>query len=81
MKIAEVGAGEVDIVSAGDVRGQLVEAGDFREEIAFQNDINALIAAVEATGGASVPWQALSVPVNAGERRPSILALLRRRAA
>ena len=39
---------EVDIVSAQEVRRSLVEAGDIRAEIAFQNDINALLATVDA---------------------------------
>jgi hypothetical protein len=38
---------EYDIVAAAGVRRAVVPAGDIREDIAFQNDINLLLARLE----------------------------------
>lgn len=40
---------QYDIVAATGVRRAVVPAGDIREDIAFQNDINLLLARLEAT--------------------------------
>src|SRR5262245_38295283 len=39
---------EYDIVAAAGVRRAVVPAGDIREDIAFQNDINLLLARLDA---------------------------------
>ena len=49
---------EVRIVSAAEAR-RAITNGDIRSEVAFQNDINTLLARLEET---KVPLQALSRP-------------------
>jgi hypothetical protein len=49
---------EVRIVTAAEARRALTN-GDIRSEVAFQNDINTLLARLEET---KVPLQALSRP-------------------
>jgi hypothetical protein len=39
---------QYDIVAAAEVRRAVVPSGDIREDIAFQNDINLLIARLDA---------------------------------
>jgi hypothetical protein len=39
---------EYDIVAAAGIRRALVPSGDIREDIAFQNDINLLLARLDA---------------------------------
>jgi len=51
----------VEIVHSRDVRDSLVKHGDIREDIGFQNDINALIAAVDRP---VAPWRALAGPIH-----------------
>jgi len=55
---------EVEIVTAGDAR-RVLTGGDLRSEVAFQNDINTLLARLEET---KVPLLALSRP-QPGQRR------------
>jgi hypothetical protein len=47
---------DYDIVAAAGVRRAVVPAGDIREDIAFQNDINLLLARLDA---ANPPLKAL----------------------
>jgi hypothetical protein len=47
---------QYDIVAAAGVRRAVVPAGDIREDIAFQNDINLLLARLDA---ANTPLKAL----------------------
>lgn len=47
---------DYDIVAAAGVRRAVVPAGDIREDIAFQNDINLLLARLDA---ANPPLRAL----------------------
>lgn len=49
---------EVRIVTAGEARRALTK-GDIRSEVAFQNDINTLLARLEET---KIPLLALSKP-------------------
>ena len=49
---------QVKIVTAAEARRALTK-GDIRDEVAFQNDINTLLARLEET---RVPLQALSRP-------------------
>jgi len=55
---AEMNDPEVRIVTAAEARRALTN-GDIRSEVAFQNDINTLLARLEET---KVPLQALSRP-------------------
>ncbi len=55
---------QVKIVTAAEARRALTK-GDIRDEVAFQNDINTLLARLEET---RVPLQALSRP-QPGTRR------------
>jgi hypothetical protein len=48
---------KIEILASGDVRRALTPEGDLRGDVAFQNDVNALLARVEQM---SVPWRALS---------------------
>ncbi|MDB4980263.1 MAG: hypothetical protein JWM82_1015 [Myxococcales bacterium] len=48
---------KIEILASSDVRRALTPQGDLRGDIAFQNDVNALLARVEQM---SVPWRALS---------------------
>jgi hypothetical protein len=48
---------KIEIVASSDVRRALTPAGDLRGDVAFQNDVNALLARVEQL---AVPWRALS---------------------
>jgi hypothetical protein len=48
---------EIQIVTAGQVRRSLTEAGDIRGDVAFQNDVNALLARFEHL---QMPWRSLS---------------------
>jgi hypothetical protein len=56
---------KIEIVASGDVRRSLTREGDLRGDVAFQNDVNALLARVEQM---AVPWRALS---DATPGRPS----------
>jgi hypothetical protein len=49
---------EVRIVSAAEAR-RVITNGDLRSEVAFQNDINTLLARLEET---KIPLRALSLP-------------------
>jgi hypothetical protein len=46
-----------EILTAAEVRGSLTLAGDIRSDVAFQNDVNALLARVEQF---QMPWRSLS---------------------
>jgi hypothetical protein len=48
---------KIEILASGDVRRALTPEGDLRGDVAFQNDVNALLARVEQL---SVPWRALA---------------------
>lgn len=48
---------KIEILASSDVRRALTPEGDLRGDVAFQNDVNALLARVEQM---SVPWRALS---------------------
>lgn len=58
MKIAEV-----EVLPAQSVRSSLTTPGDIRSDIAFQNDINNLLARIEE---AKLPWTAASLLVSFG---------------
>jgi hypothetical protein len=58
MKIAEV-----LVLPAQNVRSSLTTPGDIRSDIAFQNDINSLLARIEE---AKLPWTAASLLVSFG---------------
>ena len=49
---------DVRIVSAAEAR-RVITNGDLRSEVAFQNDINTLLARLEET---KIPLRALAVP-------------------
>jgi hypothetical protein len=53
---------KIEIVASVDVRKTLNRAGDVRGDVAFQNDVNALLARFEQM---AVPWRALT------DERPS----------
>jgi hypothetical protein len=55
---ADMNDPQVKIVTAAEARRALTK-GDIRDEVAFQNDINTLLARLEET---RVPLQALSGP-------------------
>lgn len=57
---------KIEILASGDVRRALTPEGDLRGDVAFQNDVNALLARVEQM---SVPWRALSDGTSAPARR------------
>ena len=59
MKIAEV-----LVLPAQNVRSSLTTPGDIRSDIAFQNDINNLLARIEEV---KLPWTAASLLVSFGE--------------
>jgi hypothetical protein len=77
MKIAEV-----EVLPAQSVRSSLTTPGDIRSDIAFQNDINNLLARIEEM---KLPWTAASLLVSFGAetesvaqpRRPSVTPPLR----
>jgi len=48
---------EIEIVAAAEVRRSLTDAGDIRGVVAFQNDVNALLARFEHL---QVPWRSLA---------------------
>jgi hypothetical protein len=48
---------EIQIVAAREVRRSLTKAEDIRGDVAFQNDVNALLARFEHL---QVPWRSLS---------------------
>ena len=56
---------KVQIVTAAEARRALTK-GDIRDEVAFQNDINTLLARLEET---KLPMQALSRPQPGLRRR------------
>ena len=62
---ADMNDPEVRIVTAAEARRALTN-GDIRDEVAFQNDINTLLARLEET---KVPLQALSRPQPTTRRR------------
>jgi hypothetical protein len=53
----EVREGQMQIVRAAEVRRSLTVPGDIKSEVAFQNDINALLARFDEL---KVPWLPLS---------------------
>jgi hypothetical protein len=55
---------DVRIVSAAEAR-RVITNGDLRSEVAFQNDINTLLARLEET---KIPLLALSLPQPSRER-------------
>jgi hypothetical protein len=63
---AEMNEPHVRIVTAAEARRALTKEGDIRDEVAFQNDINTLLARLEET---KVPLRALSRPQPALLRR------------
>jgi len=62
---ADMNESKVQIVTAAEARRALTK-GDIRDEVAFQNDINTLLARLEET---KVPLQALSGPQPAARRK------------
>jgi hypothetical protein len=48
---------ETEILAAGEVRWSLTPKGDLRGDIAFQHDVNALLARVEQW---QMPWRSIS---------------------
>ena len=76
---------ETEILGASEVRRSLTVAGDIQGEVAFQNDLNALLARFEHL---QVPWRSLSdlypPPIASGivaDTTPLPLAALQRAAA
>ena len=59
---ADMNHPEVQILTAAEARRALTK-GDIRDEVAFQNDINTLLARLEET---KVPLKALSRPQPGG---------------
>jgi hypothetical protein len=57
----------VQIVPAAAVRRSLIGVGDIRAEIAYQNDINNLLAQFEES---RIPWRALSAPPEQAAAQP-----------
>ena len=57
----------IKIVSAGEARRALT-GGDIRDDVAFQNDINTLLARLEEK---VVPLKALSAPIRPRRRKNS----------
>jgi hypothetical protein len=56
----------IKIVSAAEARRELTDGG-IRDEVAFQNDINTLLARLEEK---VVPLKALTPPIKAATRKP-----------
>lgn len=48
---------EIEIVAAGEVRRSMTPDGDLRGDVAYQNDVNALLARVEQW---HMPWRSIS---------------------
>lgn len=73
---------EVEVLPAPSVRRSLTTPGDIRSDIAFQNDINSLLAKIEEV---KLPWVAASLLVSYGlpgetvaqPRRSSVISPLR----
>ena len=63
---ADMNDPQVRIVTAAEARRAMTKEGDIRDEVAFQNDINTLLARLEET---KVPLRALSRPQPATRRR------------
>jgi hypothetical protein len=72
MKIAEV-----LVLPAQNVRSSLTTPGDIRSDIAFQNDINNLLARIEEV---KLPWTAASLLVSFGDEQ-QVVAQPRRHSA
>jgi len=64
MKIADV-----LVLPAQNVRSSLTTPGDIRSDIAFQNDINNLLARIEEV---KLPWTAASLLVSFGAEGPVV---------
>lgn len=64
MKIAEV-----LVLPAQNVRSSLTTPGDIRSDIAFQNDINNLLARIEEV---KLPWTAASLLVSFGDEQQTV---------
>jgi hypothetical protein len=63
---SEMNDPQVRIVTAAQARRAMTKEGDIRDEVAFQNDINTLLARLEET---KVPLRALSRPQPTTRRR------------
>jgi hypothetical protein len=48
---------EIEILTAGEVRRSMTPDGDLRSDVAYQNDVNALLARVEQW---QMPWRSIS---------------------
>jgi hypothetical protein len=48
---------EAEILAAGEIRRSMTPDGDIRNDIAFQHDVNALLARVEQW---QMPWRSIS---------------------
>jgi hypothetical protein len=48
---------EIEILTAGEVRRSMTPDGDLRSDVAYQNDVNALLARVEQW---HMPWRSIS---------------------
>jgi hypothetical protein len=48
---------EIEILAAAEVRRTLTREGDLRGDVAYQNDVNALLARVEQW---QMPWRSVS---------------------
>ncbi|HVZ75167.1 MAG TPA: hypothetical protein VHJ20_22450 [Polyangia bacterium] len=59
----------IEILAPGDVRRALTRTGDVRSDVAFQNDVNALLARFEQM---AIPWRALSDTTPTEPSRPII---------
>lgn len=57
------------VLPAQNVRSSLTTPGDIRSDIAFQNDINNLLARIEE---AKLPWTAASLLVSFGAEGPVV---------
>ena len=57
------------VLPAQNVRSSLTTPGDIRSDIAFQNDINSLLARIEE---AKLPWTAASLLVSFGAEGPVV---------
>jgi hypothetical protein len=57
------------VLPAQNVRSSLTTPGDIRSDIAFQNDINTLLARIEE---AKLPWTAASLLVSFGAEGPVV---------
>jgi hypothetical protein len=65
---------DIQIVPAAAVRRSLIGVGDIRAEIAYQNDINNLLAQFEES---RIPWRALSAPAGQAPAQPARRASVR----